>query len=235
MLAKYRILTDMTMEMVSEDRVSFEKNGFLLKANVFSRDDMDALKAHCKEQITEDNETGVYVYPGDRCSKALNDICCHPGLVDVLKDIVNKNVEFLSVKTVYKSGDLTFSSPWHQDRAYWMGTAKVSVWLAMDDVSIANGCLKVIPGSHIEFLDHDSSDENKFQNRIDDDVLADREQISVEMSKGDALFFHDQLLHASHENTSKTDRWSLIPTYRDSDVHDPTSLRIELWKNPIAL
>jgi ectoine hydroxylase-related dioxygenase (phytanoyl-CoA dioxygenase family) len=225
----------MAMNLMSDDRVAFETNGFLLKREVFSADEMKSLKAQCKELAEDTSNTGVNVYPGDRCRDDLRNISCDPRLVATLKNIVNEEMDFLSVKSVHKSASLGFPSPWHQDRAYWKGSAKISIWIAMDDATVANGCLKVIPGSHLDFLDHNISDTNKFKNSIADDALADREQISVEMAKGDALFFHDLLLHSSYENKSGKDRWSIIPTYRDAAIHDPTTLRIELWKNPIRL
>jgi Phytanoyl-CoA dioxygenase (PhyH) len=42
-------------------------------------------------------------------------------------------------------------TPWHQDEAYWtpgFQYASLTVWMALDDVSVHNGCLQYIPGSH---------------------------------------------------------------------------------------
>ena len=63
-------------------------------------------------------------------------------------------VEFLSAKPVLKTGKVEFASPWHQDWMYWRGSTKISVWLAVDDATEENGCLKVLPGSHRHELVH---------------------------------------------------------------------------------
>ena len=40
--------------------------------------------------------------------------------------------------------------PWHQDGQYWpiRPIATCSVWMALDDATPENGCMRFIPGSH---------------------------------------------------------------------------------------
>ena len=47
--------------------------------------------------------------------------------------------------------------------------------------------------------------------------------IPVEMKKGDCLFFHCNLLHTSHVNTSDKRRWCLALAYnkRKNDPYHP--------------
>lgn len=51
-----------------------------------------------------------------------------------------------------KSGDSAFG--WHQDSAYWpplkSDIAAANCWLAVTDATLENGCLRYIPGSHLE-------------------------------------------------------------------------------------
>ena len=48
-------------------------------------------------------------------------------------------------------------------------------------------------------------------------ILKTNELIYVELSPGDALFFHSNLLHRSEANLSDTARWSLISCYNRSN------------------
>jgi phytanoyl-CoA hydroxylase len=41
--------------------------------------------------------------------------------------------------------------PWHQDHAYFnfpLGTPVVGVWIALDEATPENGCMRMMPGSH---------------------------------------------------------------------------------------
>src|SRR5439155_26561464 len=47
-------------------------------------------------------------------------------------------------------------TPWHQDAYYWPHhdrTAQITIWLALSDVTVENGCMSFIPGSqHVRHL-----------------------------------------------------------------------------------
>lgn len=126
---------------------------------------------------------------------------------------------------MFKSSSVHFASPWHQDQAYWGGATKWSAWIALEDANAENGCLRVIPGSHRHQRDHASvRDARGFTNRVPDDELEGETIIEVEMKQGDVLVFHDRLLHSSHPNRSGRERWSFIPTYRNADVPDTSTV-----------
>ena len=54
---------------------------------------------------------------------------------------------------------------------------------------------------------------------------------TLEVAPGDALFFHDLTVHASHPNTAGTDRWSFISSCRDGSVPDSATL----WKTAMRV
>lgn len=74
---------------------------------------------------------------------------------------------------------------------YWKGTNKLSLWVAIDDASVGNGCLKVVPRSHAVELPHESHTEAiAFDSRVDASTISD-DAMSVPLTKGSVLFFHD--------------------------------------------
>ena len=121
-----------------------------------------------------------------------------PRIASILKGIIGPNIEFLSVKPVFKDKPVTFGSPWHHDWAYWQGSHKVSIWIALDKATPSNGSLKMIPGSHKTHTETDVKNEAiGFQNRIDDRDVSEQPITVLEASPGDAIIFHDLTLHAS--------------------------------------
>lgn len=109
---------------------------------------------------------------------------------------------------------------WHQDWPYWdepeaMSEAPHQVFLMwyLTDTTFANGCLRVIPGSHRKrHLVHDA-----ILNGHDGDVrtITDPEhpayrnypdQVDVPVKAGDLLIGDARVLHASHANTTENRR-----------------------------
>jgi ectoine hydroxylase-related dioxygenase (phytanoyl-CoA dioxygenase family) len=116
---------------------------------------------------------------------------------------------------------------WHQDYGYWydygcLYPTMASCFIAVDECTRENGCLQVIPKSHLlGRMNH---------MKVGGQTGADPERVEaitkrlpieyVEMRPGDGLFFHGNLLHRSDQNTSPNPRWSLICCY-NTKGNDP--------------
>lgn len=111
---------------------------------------------------------------------------------------------------------------WHQDNRYWSfdEEALVTLWLALGSETKANGCLRVIPGSHLSDLDRGRLDAELF---LRTDLAANKALIAtavpVELEAGDALFFHSRLFHAAGRNRSPDTKLSAVFTYHAASNH----------------
>jgi len=214
----------------------FLEEGFVIVPHLFSRDEAGVIKEECRKVVDSVSaemraaghdphaalRSGVLVGLAAR-SPFFRDLVKDARLLDTLEAIQGPNIEFLSDKVVFKSEETDFPTPWHQDWPYWRGAHKISVWVALDDVSPSNGCLKVLPRSHVEFVPHDgdASDGYGFGHRLAPGVVDESRAVVAELAAGGAVFFHDLTLHASFPNRRRTDRWVWIPTYRDAQADDP--------------
>ncbi|MCD9024923.1 phytanoyl-CoA dioxygenase family protein [Cohnella silvisoli] len=203
----------------------FAQEGYVVINNLFSIQEAQAYNEECKRILeTKDvGKSGVLVGLSI-LSPLFKEAAAHPRLVASLKEIIGDHVIFLSDKVVFKNAATDFGSPWHQDYPYWKGSHKYSVWIALDEATPSNGCLRIVPGSHLQgFVSHgaEATDGNGFVNRIRTEDLDSSKIIDLEASQGDAIIFHDLLFHASYPNVSGKDRWALISTYKDGTQEDP--------------
>ena len=88
-----------------------------------------------------------------KLSQLMFDTLAHPSISDVLTRVIGPNVKsmqsMLFIKSAGKPGQA-----WHQDEAF-IPTRDCSLnaaWIALDDATVENGCLWVIPGSHAQRL-----------------------------------------------------------------------------------
>jgi phytanoyl-CoA hydroxylase len=111
---------------------------------------------------------------------------------------------------------------WHQDNRYWSFDREnlISVWLALENETRANGCLRVIPGSHLLEPEPGRFDADLF---LRPDLAENKIMIAgsrrVELQQGDVLFFHSRLLHAAGRNLTDRTKFSLVFTYHESHNH----------------
>jgi ectoine hydroxylase-related dioxygenase (phytanoyl-CoA dioxygenase family) len=109
---------------------------------------------------------------------------------------------------------------WHQDYGYWYENGVLfpdlcSVFIAVDAATVENGCLQVIKGSHkLGRINHVLTGEQAGADldRVEE-IKKRLELVYVELEKGDAVFFHSNLLHRSDRNNSENPRWAMICCY----------------------
>ncbi|GAB3754712.1 phytanoyl-CoA dioxygenase family protein [Microlunatus parietis] len=131
-----------------------------------------------------------------------------PRIVDALVSVIGPNVKamqsMLFIKSEGKPGQA-----WHQDEFFipTRDRSLTAAWIALDDATIENGCLWVLPGSHRRGVIYPSKEQN--DPRFDctgeayDFPYSDDDAVPVEIPAGTALIFNGYLLHRSLENSGK--------------------------------
>ena len=109
--------------------------------------------------------------------------------------------------------------PWHQDLAFFQletATQVVGVWIALDDATVENGCMHLIPGSHREGP-RPHVRRRDFQ--ICDIDVPRPEITAAPLPRGGALLFHGLLLHGTPANRTPDARRRAVQLhYAPSDA-----------------
>lgn len=115
-------------------------------------------------------------------------------------------------------GDKTFVS-WHQDGAYW-GLSPMEVataWVALGPVTTANGCMRMIPGSHQQprLPQRDTwADDNALSRGQEIAVAVDEARaVDLVLEPGEMSLHHLWIVHGSNANRSDEPRIGLAIRY----------------------
>jgi len=107
-------------------------------------------------------------------------------------------------------------TPWHQDEAYWLpdmpDRRALSVWLALEEVTVENGCMAFVPGSHaVPTRKHDwvGARGQALVAEVDEG-----EGVAVPLAEGSATFHHGNMLHSAGGNITDGRRRALVLNYR---------------------
>jgi polysaccharide pyruvyl transferase WcaK-like protein len=106
--------------------------------------------------------------------------------------------------------------PWHQDGGdVWKldRDPLVTIWVALDDATPANGCMDVVPGSHRDGLltaqGSTLSDADAAKHCPPDRIMA------LEVAAGHGVLLHNWLVHRSGVNPSPAPRRAFTACYMD--------------------
>lgn len=122
-------------------------------------------------------------------------------------DIILWNSSFFAKPAV--NGKKT---PWHQDGEYWplRPLATCTVWLAIDDATVENGCLKFMPGSHKvkKLRPHRTNKDPNFtlHQELLESEYDDEKSAPLELEAGQMSLHDVYLLHGSEANNSGKSR-----------------------------
>jgi phytanoyl-CoA hydroxylase len=109
---------------------------------------------------------------------------------------------------------------WHQDLAYFPHTNDdlVTTLVYLDDATVENGCLQVLPRHHSHYFDHRGPD-GSFAGMITEEVADGRfgRPQPLPAPAGSIIFMHCILPHSSLPNRSTKARRTLIYEYRAND------------------
>lgn len=118
----------------------------------------------------------------------------------------------------YKPPTVGSATRWHQDFPAWpvlSPASQCTAWVALDDVTLANGCLRFVPGSH-KWGPQKLGTGEDFSPQFDPAQLppgAKVEAVPVEVPKGAVSFHHSLTWHGSAPNPSGNHRRAIAVHY----------------------
>lgn len=149
-------------------------------------------------------------------SGVLRKLAAHPNLVPVIQALIGQDLLLFRSTLMLKPAFHGSAHAWHQDSAYWPmePPTLVTVSIALTDSSADNGCIQVIPKSHLWGLQ-----EWGRITRDKDEAMTDRKDIDtstaipVPLKAGSALLFHSLAVHGSGPNNSPSARHTALYAY----------------------
>ena len=162
------------------------------------------------EALAEERVSKVFKVHRD---SVFHEFATQPDLVASVQHLLGTDIDCFLSQFIFKNPG-AWGQPWHQDAFYFPFDRgpQVGVWLAVTEATLANGCLHVVPGSHLEpvhehLLDRRPNANQGYVEILDHDMSGER---PVTMAPGDLLIFHSHLMHRSKDNNSSAIRAAMV-------------------------
>lgn len=151
---------------------------------------------------------------------AIFDLVTHSRLLDLVQDLIGPEITSNPIQHIrikppapqLQEGEVRAhitSTDWHQDRAVALEeadqTSMVTIWCAISDAKVENGCLQVIPRAHSQGMKPHCP---KTQTAIADNQVDIGKAVALPVNSGGVVVFHPLTPHASLVNHSDGFRWS---------------------------
>ena len=156
------------------------------------------------------------------CDSRLLALAENSAVLQILTRILGERPVLFQDMALMKPPRVGREKPWHQDCAYFnlpVQATVVGIWIALDNATPENGCLHIIPRSHLE------GPRPHFKKRdwqiCDTDVPVHRD-VMVPLPIGGCLIWHGLIYHGSPPNRSGMRRRALQYHYKGASVDEIT-------------
>ena len=250
------------MEITASQLAFYRTNGYLVVEDFLDRATVDACLAEgtriCRGAYgsldgllpssgdqTDEEVMSAYITcaSAHKISPLFGSLIADPRYAAILSHVIGPNVKGLHSQFFIKHAGMP-GNAWHQDEAFvpTRDRSLCTAWVALDAATIANGCLRFLPGSQRAGV--------IYPRRRHNDPTLDREEesygfpealesaVAIELAPGSAVFFNGYLVHGSYQNVQTSGfRRALLYTYASAESlmawhprNDPVS-NYEDWRD----
>jgi ectoine hydroxylase-related dioxygenase (phytanoyl-CoA dioxygenase family) len=223
----------------------FDAEGYLVVENVFSdaeladvrrrTDEIIANPASAPEGVSVGRESDTVVDKTDaaannqsvrnigflaRFDPIFRSFARQPKLLELVRGLIGPRVKVFRDQMLLKPPGGQAKPP-HQDQSYFRvqpEDALITAWIALDEATIANGCMQYIPGSHRHGIFPIAMDPERPTHHVPDTGTVELVPAAVcPVSVGSIIFHGGCTLHNSAENSTDTWRRALILHYATTE------------------
>ena len=203
----------MTIIVSSDVLQSYERDGVVFPIRVLSEGEVGEFRA-ALDSVAGDNQRRLDNL--HLCYPWAYRLASHERVLDAVESLIGPDILIDGNLVFYKPPRDAGYASWHQDSVYsgWHLTPSVSAWIALTVSEPANGCMRVIPGSHKQgVLEHDNVQDPNLLNRRGERLRMDVDEsqaVDVVLKPGEMSLHHTNIVHGSNPNTSDGPRIGFI-------------------------
>jgi len=135
-----------------------------------------------------------------------------PDILDMVSQLVGPDLALWNSSFFAKPARRGRRTPWHQDGEYWpiRPIATCTVWMAIDDATTENGCLRVVRGSHrdrqLRRHETNPSPDLTLQQELPASEIDESAVVDLVLEAGQVSLHDVFLVHGSEPNRSARPR-----------------------------
>ena len=194
---------------LSEAEVNrYHEDGYVIPEYRLPEETLQDIRADYDRLLTRHPEFRDYCPMLLRYDLSFLNYARDPNILDMVAQVIGPDIILLNSSFFAKPAVNGNKTPWNQDGEYWplRPLATCTVWLAIDEATVENGCLKFMPGSHKrkELRPHRTNKDPNFtlHQELLESEYDDDKAVPLELEAGQMSLHDVYLLHGSEANDS---------------------------------
>jgi len=212
----------------------FDSDGYLVHNGLLTTAEIESLRSEAERlgkgntdsstshSIPTAEQDVLSVHFPYKMSELMYSALSHPRIVAILNEVIGPNVKCMQSMLFFKRSGHP-GRAWHQDEAFipTRDRSLTAAWIALDDATVDNGCLWIIPGSNrpaVIWPQEPTTDPGFDEVPRSYGFPNEDKAVPLEVQAGDVVFFDGYVLHKSNMNRSPDcPRRALISHYMSAE------------------
>ncbi len=206
---------------------AYRRDGYVAPVRVMSEDEAGALRE--KLEAVEAGSGGRLAaklrFKPHLVFTFLDGLVRNPRVLDGVEDVLGPDLLCWASSFFTKDAHDPGYVSWHQDSTYWglSETDVTTAWIALSGSTRANGCMRVIPGSHLSdqigHTDTHAAANMLSRGQVVDCAVDERCAVDIELRPGEMSLHHVRVIHGSEANSSDRRRIGYAMRYIPTRLH----------------
>jgi ectoine hydroxylase-related dioxygenase (phytanoyl-CoA dioxygenase family) len=209
-------MSSLTLDQLPDVRPAYERDGYVIVRNVVPPALMREAEQHVHATIAQHPGLPfdkLHQIPLYRTDPFYLRLIRQPRVLDIAEQSLGPDLALFAAGYIIKSPSSKMAVLWHQDGGYWpLEPMEVcTLWLAITESKVFNGCMRVIPGTqHLELqaLQERKDRESLLGSSIDESIVDESRAVDLQLDPGDLSMHHPNVIHGSNANQS-SEHWRL--------------------------
>lgn len=228
----------------SQLTADYEHDGVILIREFLSADEVAAVRAELERYIRDDlaskpldartlendEKTVRNLWRLELHNEFFRKLAEREDIRSLVAPLLHGDPVLAGVETFNKPARIGSGVPYHQDNAYFCQTPPdmLTIWIAIDAVTEANGPVFFVKGSHKEGMlpTKPSGVRGNSIGMAEPSTVPLSEQFCGLLAPGDATIHHSVTVHHSAPNTTEHSRLGLLLVFRGAHTQTDPSLKV---------
>lgn len=206
---------------------AYRESGFAAPIHVLAADEAEHYRLRLEQAAAREPDLAqsILKMKSHLVFGCLDELVRHPRILDAVKAVIGPDILCWTSSMFSKRPRSADYVSWHQDITYWGldPPTVVTAWVALTESTPENGCMRVIPGTHVsDVMPHRDT-------HAADNMLSRGQEVMVEVDEakavnlvlnpGEMSLHHNKIVHGSHANASPRPRMGFAIRYMPTTVH----------------
>ena len=199
--------------MLSETQVNqYQKDGYVIPDFVMPEEILLKIEERHDDLLKKYPEFRNYCPAVLSYDEGFLEFCKNKDILNYVEQLIGSDFALWNSSFFAKPPINGHATPWHQDGQYWpiKPLATCTVWLAIDDATEENGCMRFIKGSHKDKKLKDHSRNNKenltLHQELDKNEYDISQSVNLLLKRGQISLHDVYMIHGSKGNNSPKSR-----------------------------